>query len=58
MRNFLGLLGKFAGRSHGHSRLGMPEAPNHTAFLEARMNCAFDIDAIWYYERLKWQARD
>lgn len=58
MRNFLGLLGKIVWRNQDHSGPRMAEAPSHAAFLEAQMNSAFDMDAIWYYERLKWQARD
>lgn len=58
MRNFLGMLGKSIGWNNVCFEPRSSEGPSHAEFLEARMNSAFDIDAIWYYERLKWQTRD
>lgn len=58
MRNFLERLGKALGVNVGHPALGPMETPSHAMLLEAQAGAAFDIDAIWYYERLKWQTRD
>lgn len=58
MRNFLGLLRNIVRRNEAARRPGVTEAPSHAACLEACLNCAFDTDAVWYYERLKWQTRD
>lgn len=58
MRNFLGWLGTTIGRGVGRSALRVSDAPSHLPLYEAHVNAAYDIDAIWYYERLKWQTRD
>lgn len=58
MRNFLGMLGKAIGRNKACFEPRLSGGPSHAEFLEARMNSASDIDAIWYYERLKWRTRD
>jgi hypothetical protein len=58
MRNFLGLLGTAFGRNEARPESGLSESPNHVVLFEAQMFSVFDMDSIWYYERLKWQTRD
>jgi hypothetical protein len=58
MRNILAWLGTTVRRNNGRGTPRLSEAPAHPSLFEAQVNAAYDIDAIWYYERLKWQARD
>jgi hypothetical protein len=57
MRKFLGLLGKTFGRKRERTEPERFEVPNQMTLFEAQMHSTFDMDAIWYYERLKWQTR-
>lgn len=58
MRNFLARLGNTFGRNESRPEPENSGMPNHVALFEAQLHGTFDMDAIWYYERLKWQRLD
>jgi hypothetical protein len=58
MRNFLGILGAMVGGTGRRPAMPDGDLPVPAAGVEAMMSGSFDLDAIWYYERLKWRARD